>query len=656
MEATLRNRIVLLVIAVALATVTIGFRLYQVQLVQSEELRQRARSQHETTVDIGGRRGAIVDRHGRELAVSVDTSSLYAHPHRFKDDDARGRAAKQVGKLLGLNRRELLKKLSSDRPFVWVRRRLDPETTEKLRALDVLAENAEAFGLQQEPKRFYPRGRLAVHVVGFSNIDQVGVEGVERQFNDILQGDSARYLASKDGLGGKLLQLIRPPRKQPEDLVLSIDASIQHIAERELDRAMRATRAHAASAVVLDPATGQLLALANRPTADPNRYGGSTPEGRRNRAVVDIYEPGSTFKIVTAAAVLERRLVSPDRRYDCENGSILVAGHRIGDHRPFGVLSFREIIENSSNIGMLKICRALRPAQFFETITSFGFGGRLGVELPGEREGLLRPVERWSALSAPSISFGQEIGVTALQMVSAFGTVANDGVMVPPRVVLGTRDADGSLSSFAAPEPRRIISGRAARTLVGMLEGVVERGTGNRARVGAYRLAGKTGTAQKAMPSGGYSPTDYVASFGGFGPLEEPRLAVFVMLDSPDGPIHQGGQVAAPVFRRILSDALTYLRVEPDRDLEPPRRRPVPSAHAPRAAGRLATPPGQVPDVRGLSLREAVSVLADRGYRAQVRGSGIVVTQSPAPGTRAEPATLCKIRLGERRAAAGSRP
>ena len=645
-----------MILAVSLLAVAIGVRLYQIQVVQAAALRERARSQHQTRVEIGGGRGLILDRTGRELAVSVETSSLFVHPQRLARDEERREAARLLSPRLGLSRKSILERLDSDEPFVWLKRRLDPETVRRIEELDLPVGPGAPFGFKPEPKRFYPRGKLAVHVVGFSNIDQVGVEGIERRFNDVLQSDSATYVAVRDGLGRTVLQLFRPAVRAPEDIVLALDAVLQHIVERELDRAMRETGCRTASAILIEPSTGQVLALANRPAADPNHYGAASSSARRNRAVVDVYEPGSTFKIVTAAAALDSRTAYPEQRFDCGRGSTLVAGHRIRDTHPYDALTFREILEKSSNVGISKIGRALEPEVFHDYIVRFGFAERTGIGLPGERRGLLRPVSRWSALSPASLSFGQEIGVTVLQMAAAFAAVANDGVYVPPRVVLGKRDADGRFVRFPPPEARRVIDSRTARTLTGMLEGVIHRGTGSRAAVAGHALAGKTGTAQKAMPVGGYSPTDYVASFGGFGPVRAPRLAAMIVLDSPKGDRHQGGQVAAPIFGRIMAEALAHLRVPPDHDplrrfAAAPDERGVPGARDRLRAfrfderDRLATGPGQVPDVRGLSLREAVSMLADRGCRAHVQGSGIVYSQSPRPGTGLEEGQTCSIRL-----------
>jgi cell division protein FtsI/penicillin-binding protein 2 len=477
-------------------------------------------------------------------------------------------------------------KLRSDEPFVWLRRRLDARDANAVRQLGLPLGPAQPLGFETEAKRYYPQGSLAVHVVGFADIDQRGIEGIERTYDEILRGDSTSYLAVRDGRGAAVLQLVRAPVRQPEDVVLSLDLVLQHVVERELDRAVWETGARSASAVLLDPATGEILALANRPTVDPSRYGEAGADRRRNRAVTDAYEPGSTFKIVTAAAGIDTGRIHPEQLFDCGRGSVVVAGRRIRDHRSFDVLSLREVLERSSNVGMIRATLEIPPGTLHDYIRRFGFGQRTGVELPGESAGLVVPIRRWSGVSQASLAFGHEVAVTPLQMAAAFAAVANEGVLVPPRIVLGTRAADGLLHPAAAPEPRRVVSTRTAHTLASILEGVVVRGTGKAAAVPGYRIAGKTGTAQKVAPGGGYSDSDYVASFGGFGSVRSARVAGLVMLDSPEGDAHSGGAVAAPTFGRIMADALAYLRVPPDEDPLAAGRAELASATAPRGTRR----------------------------------------------------------------------
>jgi cell division protein FtsI (penicillin-binding protein 3) len=653
MEPMLRSRAVLLSLGVTLFACAVLARVVALQVFGADHYRALARRQHEQLVEVIGRRGAIVDRSGRELAASVATSSLFAHPFRVPDV---ARAARLLAPVLEVPEGKLLEKLRSDSPFVWLKRRLDPKTARRVTELGLPVGPGKPFGFETEGKRFYPQGSVAVQVVGYAGIDQKGVEGIEQAFDGALQGGSESYLALRDGRGGAVLQLVRPSSRDPEDVVLTLDLVLQHVVERELDRAMRETDAKSAIAILLDPKTGEVLALANRPTADPNRYGDAEPDARRDRAVTDLYEPGSTFKIITVAAALDRGSVSADQRFDCQNGSITIAGKKIEDVHAYGVLSVREILEKSSNVGAIKIGRTLPREMFREDIVKFGFGRRTGVELPGERAGQLTPVRQMSALSPASMAMGYEMGVTALQVVSAVSAVANDGVLVPPRIVRGTRRAGGPLVAVGPPaEARRVVSSATARVLTEMLEGVVERGTGTKAAVPGYRMAGKTGTARKVIPGHGYSRSEFVASFVGFAPVTDPRIAGIVVLDTPRGGMYYGGLVAAPVFSRILADALAHLRVRSDEDPWKPiereevasarPRRPEPAAAEPLE--RIETADGQVPDLRGLDMRVAVASLAARGYRARVQGSGLVLEQAPAPGTSLPPGEVCGLVLGK---------
>jgi len=560
METHVRRRVTLLLLGVLALAVGIGARLTYLQVFCCHKLRGRASIQHWREIEVPATRGAVLDRQGRELALSLKTESLFAHPRRVKDPE---KAARLLAPILGRRRSEVLKLLRSDKTFVYLGRFLEPQQAAQVRALDLPVGETEPFGFLPSSKRYYPRGKLAVHVVGFANIDGQGVEGVEKQHDYELRGDPTIYLVLQDGLNGRVRQkTIDPPDKRPRDVVLAIDASLQHIVERELDRAMRETRADAASGILVDPATGQILALANRPAADPNHYGRASDAQRINRAVVHQYEPGSTFKIVTMASALEHGKVRPDQLFNCEQGSYLFRGRRIRDIGRNGTLSARQIFEKSSNVGMVKIVHRIDPHDLRDTISRFGFGSRTGIELPGELSGSLYPVAKWSAQSQPSLAFGYEIGVTVLQMAQALSVVANDGVRVPTRLVLGVRDADGRLNRLQPPEPYRVIDSAAVRELTTMMEGVVQRGTGTRARLPGYRIAGKSGTARKLI-DGRYSESDYVVSFGGFGPVSRPRLVGLVVVDTPRSAT-TGGVVAAPVFRRIMEDALVYVRAPAD--------------------------------------------------------------------------------------------
>jgi len=629
----------------------IGFRLYSLQVAECDRYRARADGQHRKTLSVPATRGAILDRDGGELAVSVSTTTLYAHPNKVTD--ATG-AANELAEAIGASRETLYEKLASGKSFVYLGRFLDDGTTEAIRALDLDRFGARAFGYLEESRRRYPRGRLASHVVGYASTDGQGLEGVEGALDDVLSGEPSVYLIQQDGRNRR----VRKPRENDtdapadpaRDVILSIDRVLQHIVERELERAIEDTGARAATAVLLDPRNGEVLALANWPTYDANRFEGGP--SRANRAVEHYYEPGSTFKIVPLAAALERNTVRVDQRFDCEEGVWTIDQRTIHDVSPHGVLSLHEVIEQSSNIGMVKVTMTLQPAELHSMIEEFGFGSKTGIELPGESPGILRREAEWSDFTQASLAFGQEIGVTVLQMASAFGVIANDGVLARPHLVLGSRGLDGRLVELPDVEFRRVISASTARAIGSMLEGVVANGSGKRAAVPGFRLAGKSGTAQKAE-SGQYSDDDYMASFGGFGPSHAPRLVGLVVLDSPRGEWIYGGQVAAPVFGRIMADALRHLRTPYD---DPPNTRPMPdrelrltSLERARSLARR-TAAGSVPDLSGLGAREAVTLLAYHGYAAHVEGAGVVTAQTPLAGTRLASGETCRLVLkGPRR-------
>jgi len=663
-QSSIRNRVLIVAAVVAFAAVAVAARLGDLQVLKADVLRAQARRQHQQVIEIGGRRGSIVDRAGREFAVSITTRSLYAHPPRLRKDA--DRAARLLAPYLARTESELRALLVSDVPFVWLKRRLDPQTSRAIANLDPkLIYKGGPIDFQEEPKRFYPQGSLGVHVVGFADVDQQGREGIEATFDDALQGDSTKYLAARDAKDKMILQLLRPPTKRSHDVVLTIDLVLQHVVERELDRAMEETGAKAASAILLNPKTGQILALANRPTFDPRASGKGPAEARRNRAVTDSLEPGSTFKVVSASAALEHGTVTPEQRFNC--ASYTVAGKSYTDVHKYGVLSVREILEHSSNVGMVQVGRTLSREALRDMIVSFGFGRKTGVELVGERNGNITSLARMSATSPAAMSIGYEIEVTPLQLAQAYGTLANEGILVPARIVLGTRDEDGHFLAEEPPEPRRVVSARTAVTMTNMMEGVVLRGTGGNAKVSGYHIAGKTGTAKKVRPgSGVYTENEYFASFGGFGPLRDPALVGFVVMDTPRGGFYYGGLAAAPVFSRIMADALAYLRVAPDDDPWEARRDEL-KAQAEKDAAKkkpkreprndakgvddaptlLVTTQGQVPDLRGKTAREAVASLVARGYRTRIDGSGVVVRQAPSAGTVLATGQACTLHLGD---------
>jgi cell division protein FtsI (penicillin-binding protein 3) len=467
--------------------------------------------------------------------------------------------------------------------FCWVARKGDAETIERIRAL-----NLRGIHFQKEAKRFYPKRELAAQVLGYVGTDDQGLSGLERQFNEQLQGKPGKLMISVDARKRWFASVEKEP-ESGNSIVLTIDQNIQYIAERELERGMEETHAIAGTAIVENPHTGEILALTNRPTFNPNIRKEIKNEALKDRAVSDVYEPGSTFKMVTISAGLEEKITRPDEIFDCQMGSIVINGMRIRDSRAHGMLSVADIIAESSDVGAIKVALRLGDDRLYKYIRAFGFGQRTGIELPSETPGLTKPVSRWSKVSIGAISMGQEIGISPLQLVSLISTIANDGVHVAPRIVAGTIEPQNAPQNtpqriaFQAAEGTRVISSLTAAEMRQMLQGVVLHGTGRKALLEGYSSAGKTGTAQKVDPAtGAYSKTKYVASFAGFAPINDPQIAVVVILDSAVG-LHQGGQVSAPVFQRITQQALEYLHVAHDVQLSPSRqvllaRRNVPDA------------------------------------------------------------------------------
>jgi len=561
MNGVVQRRLTILFVVVGLSVLSIGARLVYLQIGCAEELRQRADGQQRGGFEVIARRGTIYDREGRELAVSLQAKTFFVHPHHLTEAEVID-AARKLATVLDLSEAELLEKMRQDKSFVYLDRAVGPAREEALLALELPLGGNGAFALVDGSRRYYPHDQLAVHVLGFANVDNEGIEGIEKKLDHQLTGEPTRHVFLQDAHNVRRMESKRPTGKQPWDVVLTLDATLQHMVESELDRAMRETKAYAASAIVLDPATGEVLALANRPAASLNHYGSASADSRSNRAVIHQYEPGSTFKVVSMAAALEHNAVRPEQLLDCENGLFIYGGRKIRDIARNGMLTAREVLEESSNVGMVKIVLNMDDADLRETISAFGFGQRTGVGLPGELPGRLSPLEKWSRDTVPSLGFGYEINVTVLQMASALATIANDGVRVPPQIVLGIRDDHGVLTRSERPTPQRAISSRTNRELTAMMEGVVQRGSGTRARIPGYRIAGKSGTAHKWVDND-YSDTERIASFGGFAPISDPALVTLVVVDSPQG-AYYGGVVAAPVFRRIMEAALPHVRAAAD--------------------------------------------------------------------------------------------
>lgn len=531
-------------------------RLLFIQIFRSGHLADLARKQQNLSVELEPRRGIIYDTNFKAQAINISVDSLYAMPCEIRDRDKELIIA-QLSPILEVEKAYLRERLYRDKSFVWLARKLTGQQSEAVKKL-----NLKGIGFIKENKRCYPNGYLASHIIGFAGVDNIGLEGIELLFDRYLRGEPGWALILRDARQQKLdlSEKIVYPR-DGYDLVLTIDEVIQYIAEREIDKAFKAYHAKGASIIVMNPYTGAILALVNRPTFDLNEHSTTSLDTRRNRSICDMFEPGSVFKIVAASAALEEKKISEGVKIFCENGSYKVVTHTLHDHTSHGWLTFREVIEQSSNIGVTKVAQMLGAEIICRYIKLFGFGSKAGIELPGEIAGVAKEPRAWSKISIAAIPIGQEVGVTVLQLARALAVIANGGELVKPYIVKEIRDKyEETIKKFSPVVTRRVISLNTANRVKEILAGVVENGTGKMAKIPDFRAGGKTGTAQKLEPNGAYSHSKFVASFMGFAPVENPSIVVVVCIDEPK-PYYFGGVVAAPVFKNVARDVLKYMKM-----------------------------------------------------------------------------------------------
>jgi cell division protein FtsI (penicillin-binding protein 3) len=657
----LRSALVLLVLWVA----GIEARLVYLQVSQHDELRARAERQLTRRINVPGKRGDLLDRQGRVLAYSVDGDVIFAEPTLVRDPA--GTATRVCAAIEGCGpaqRVQMAERLAQRRPFVYLWRKASPLDARRVGDLKI-----RGVGLMREDRRYYPHRELAAHVLGYVGQDVTGLGGVEAAFDTLIAGRPGYVLLQTDARHQAFARQQQAPT-EGATLELTIDAYLQYVAERELEAGIREFAAQAGTVVVMDPHEGDVLALANYPSFNPNAYNDVGQEQRRNRAVQELYEPGSTFKIVTASAALEERLARPADVFDVSRGSISFGSRVIRDTHRYGPLSFNDVIVKSSNVGAILIGQRLGPDRLSKYVEAFGFGQPSLRALPGETRGIVWRPETLGAGALASVSMGYQIGVTPIQVASAFSAIANGGEAVPPRVVRAT--VENGVRRPLPPRPaRRVVSPETAATMTAIMEGVVEAGTAKAARLADYTVAGKTGTAKK-VENGRYI-NKYNASFAGFVPSRAPVITVLVVIDSPHGKGYYGGAVAAPIFKRVAEQALRYLAVPPTVDPVPPlvveRRDPPPPGPAPtpaRAARVLAGFAGQpatdglMPDLRGMGAREAARALARLGLVAEIDGDGLVIDQTLSPGAAVERGMACRLTLARRlvleSAAAGPAP
>lgn len=627
-------------------------RAFYLQIYEQERFARIAEKQHLKVVQLTPSRGAIYDSTNSALAVSIEMDSLYAEPRNMEDISS---AAAQLAPLLGSTKEALEKRMKASKGFAWLARRLTPEVAAQIRKLDI-----EGIGFVKEPKRFYPNAEIGSHVIGFTGLDPEGLEGVEKKFDSTLLGNTGYMVTERDALGRDIgtRGMVTKSASTGQNIVLTIDKNIQYIAEKELAAAVENSRAKGGIAVVMEASSGKVLAMANYPTFNPNSFGKYPPQALRNKAITDSFEPGSTMKVFLIAAALEEKAIKPDDGFNCENGSYNIGGRTIHDTHKFGRLSIGDILKHSSNIGAAKIGARLGSERLYSYLRGFGFGAKSNIDLPGEVGGYLRNKSQWYGVDLATISFGQGVSISSLQLVAAMSAIANGGTLMQPYVVDRIVDSKGNpIKQFSPASRQKVISPETARIVATMMEGVAaEGGTGTAAAVDGFKVAGKTGTAQKADPvTKGYSHDKRTASFVGFVPSDHPRLTILVVVDEPKTSPY-GGVVAAPAFSAIAKQSLCYLRVPPNQ--------PVKNKPAVIEAKKTETiisdsiedtedmpsdsqyPGGLVmANFRGMSMRQVLQHMEKRGVNIRLIGSGRVIEQSPPPGRRINPTDPVWVRL-----------
>lgn len=539
-------------------------RLVYLQIFRYGSFQHRAQHQQQRTEEVSARRGIIYDRYGNELAMSINVDSIFAVPTEMPKPAS---TMSLLARITKQDPRELNARCEASKSFCWVARKPDPDISERIRSL-----NLRGIYFQKESKRYYPKGDLAAQVLGYVGMDDKGLSGIEREYEDQLHGRPGQMLISVDARK-KWFGSVEKQPEPGENIVLTIDEKIQHIAERELETAMGQNHALSGTVIVENPHTGEILALANRPTFNPNLSSEITPARLKNHAISDVYEPGSTFKLVTISAAVDLGLARPDELIDCQRGSIVLFGHRIHDWHPWGVMPVSEVLAQSSDVGAIKIALRMGEERMYKYIRAFGFGQQTGIELPGETRGMTKPLSRWSKVSIGAISMGQEIGISAVQLSAMVSSIANDGVMLAPRIVAGEAQPQTAPQTIAfhPVNERRVLSAQTAAEMRQMMQSVVLHGTGRKATLVGYSAAGKTGTAQKFDPATHkYSHTNFYASFAGFAPINNPAITVVVIFDSPMAPTimqREGGWQGAPVFNRIAQQVLEYLHTPHDTEI-----------------------------------------------------------------------------------------
>jgi cell division protein FtsI (penicillin-binding protein 3) len=648
----MKSRLKVAAAALVLWVVGIELRLIVLQVFQHDEMVARAERQQMRTVTAPAKRGEIFDRNGRLLAYSVDADTIYAVPTEIGNPATTAAAVcEALDDCTRKSREELTDRLSQPREFVYVKRRVTPLQAKRVAALEL-----DGIGFRRESKRFYPNRELAANLLGYVGVDNVGLGGIEAAYDKTVRGREGKLLVQTDARRHVFSRLERSPTAGAS-IELTIDEHLQYIAEREVRAGVRAARADAGTAVIMDPHTGEILAMASYPTFNPNEYSAAPESARRNRAVQDLYEPGSTFKLVTASAALEEGVVKPGDVIDVSSGRISFGGRVIHDMKVHGQLTFTEVLVRSSNVGAIKVGLRLGAERMGLFIRRFGFGKPSSPDFPGESPGIVWEPSRLNDSALASVSMGYQVGVTPLQMAAAASVIANGGTLYEPHVVRAV--VKGTQRTTVRPKVvRRAILPETAATLTGIMEQAVVEGTAKGAQLVSYTVAGKTGTADKLV-NGRYSPYQQNVSFVGFVPSRNPALTVIVMVDSPRVGGDTGGAIAAPIFKRIADASLRRLGVTPTINPVPPvivarrdQESVAPASTPIVTPAVVALPPHAadtgLPDLTGMSAREALRELARLGLSARMSGAGVVVQQHPPAGSPLEPGATCTLVLNRR--------
>lgn len=636
-EKWARVRIIMIGTVFGLLFLTVVGRAFFLQILQHEELVKKAEKQQRHRVELTPARGSIMDRNGTPLAESIHMDSCYAEPRRIKDVEG---TAALLAPILGLPRHELVARLSVNKSFTWVERWLSPDTATRIKNMKL-----HGIGFAPESKRFYPNLETAAHVIGFTGRDPNGLEGIELKYDATILGNTGYMITERDALGRNISvrNTVIKNSSPGNNIVLTLDKTIQFIAEKELAKAVTESNAKGGMAIVMEADTGKVLAMANYPTFNPNAYSRYSLAQLRNRVVVDSFEPGSTFKVFTISAALDAGVVKGTDVYNCENGAYKIAGRVIHDDHPHSRLTVSEIIKYSSNIGAAKIGFKMGEEKLSGYLYNFGFGGRTGIDLPGESPGILK--RHWYGIDLATISFGQGLSLSAIQLVSAVSAIANGGNLMRPYLVERIFDDNGKeVKKFEPQIVRRVISSETSQIVSRMMETVTgEGGTGTKAAIDGYRVAGKTGTAQKVdSVTRSYSPTKRIGSFVGFVPADKPKLTIAVIIDEPQG-VKYGGIVAAPAFRGIAQNTLAYLKIPPNLPVNNPARpgqakvSPPPAAESITEAEDAPDSPAEgavMPNFQGMSMRRVLQVMEKRNINIRLMGSGRAAQQNPPPGQK----------------------